>query len=94
MNMSRRSRIALVWIALGTTVLFTSSYMTEVTAVSRVVGLFLPGSLLVLVIVSLATLQKRRRRFRRRHGLCVSCGYDLRATPERCPECGTLIACS
>jgi hypothetical protein len=32
-----------------------------------------------------------RKRVRSRIGLCRKCGYDLRASPEKCPECGAPV---
>ena len=42
------------------------------------------------VVGRVVVLSARRRRIRHRidAGLCVRCGYDVRGTPGRCPECG------
>jgi hypothetical protein len=44
--------------------------------------------LLVATIVAVLWHKARRRQYRMRNNLCLNCGYDLRASPERCPECG------
>jgi hypothetical protein len=46
-------------------------------------------SLVLPVSAIVRPLWHRWRESRRQPGLCYTCGYDLRATPERCPECGT-----
>jgi hypothetical protein len=55
--------------------------------------LYVPFWFPVLITVPMPTYWAVRTLLQRRHsreGLCPSCGYDLRATPGRCPECGTV----
>jgi hypothetical protein len=53
----------------------------------------IPLWVLVLLAVPAIVLLFRNRRTVRwaREGRCAGCGYDLRESPERCPECGTLV---
>lgn len=46
-------------------------------------------SLLILPAFKLGKLIRRRRRIAA--GQCLRCGYDLRASPGKCPECGKVV---
>lgn len=63
----------------------------------QAIGLLTIGGLLIAVIVGgFAELWYGRidriHEHRRTHGLCIGCGYDLRCSSGRCPECGRPIA--
>jgi hypothetical protein len=49
-------------------------------------------SFLMTLLPARFQLTTRRRRKRLQKGLCAKCGYDLRATPTQCPECGAVAS--
>jgi hypothetical protein len=56
---------------------------------------FLPAvaaAVLPAAWIASSVTSRARRRARRSGSRCVRCGYDLRSTPGRCPECGTAPA--
>lgn len=55
-----------------------------------VIPLWFPTAVLTILMLA-GTRQLLRQAARVSRGLCQSCGYDLRASRHRCPECGTAI---
>ena len=53
-------------------------------------GLFLTMLVTTNVLLARRILRLRMQQQRRQLGQCLVCGYDLRASPNRCPECGTV----
>jgi hypothetical protein len=74
------------WVYLGSTTGLPSERTTDMSV---------PHWFVMGVAAVLPSLWfRRRRRIIQRGvlGLCMACGYDLRASKERCPECGMAMA--
>jgi hypothetical protein len=63
-------------------------------AFAGILLLFAPAVMIAVVWLIVRPFTNRHREIQRRYseGLCLNCGYDLRANPQgRCPECGKLL---
>jgi hypothetical protein len=83
-NQNLKERLGFYW-AFG-----HSTYPTlDLRAATIIFPYWLPLAAFTLIPAAwLASVRRRRRAFKK--GLCPTCGYDLRATPDRCPECGMI----
>ena len=64
--------------------LWTRSYYLSIP-------LWIPSVAFIMLGMGCVVPPACRRRKRRKLGLCLKCGYDLRGSKERCPECGTVF---
>lgn len=70
-------------------------YVLAIWMTSNFVPVHHFGFLGLIVVLSVREIISQARTLvadkRRHEGRCVRCGYDLRVSVTRCPECGTTI---
>jgi hypothetical protein len=80
-------------IVLGGFFYFGDAFYGAYGSLNTLCSVFIP--LWLFLLPAICTIGYRlipliSRRSRRSSLKCEKCGYDLRATPDRCPECGTV----
>ena len=81
-----------LWIRADLTDFVDNMELARGRSSKAIFALPLPWAIILTLVLPAwrADVWFRQRRRERMHGRCASCEYDLRATPGRCPECGTV----
>jgi hypothetical protein len=80
----------LVWVCL---LLLAATLMRhDSRATGLTIAVCFLGATAMLAAAAASRLRRQTLEYRKKFGRCLACGYDLCATPDRCPECGSVPA--
>ena len=70
-------------------IIYDNTWLGDGSIIAVPLWVFAAATSFMPMAAFVATIVRRRKMKLALRQICTHCGYDLRATPERCPKCGT-----